>query len=164
MQLNTLRALYEHELHDIQDAESQLSALLPRLAKAATDEELQKQFRAHGELSRVHQERVDSILDALGSKSDDVKCEGIRGISREAEAFLGSVDIAPAVRDAGLLAVGQKIEHYEMAGYGALRTYAQLLGEKEAEGTLQKTLDEEGRADDLLTRIAQKSVNEAANA
>jgi len=164
MQLNTLRALYEHDLHEVQDAESQLIDLLPRLADAATDDDLKKQFRAHGEQSRVHRERIASILEGSDLESDDVQCEGMRGIGREAERFLDGNDIASTVKDAGLLAVAQKIEHYEMAEYGALRTYAQLLGEQEAEGALQKTLDEEGRADDLLTRIAQKSVNQAAQA
>lgn len=164
MKLNTLRALYEHELHDLQDAETQLTQLLPRMAEAATDGELRKQFRTHGEQSRVHRERLESILKGIDSESDNVKCEGMRGITREAERFLQDRDIDPSVRDVGLLAIAQKVEHYEMAGYGALRTYAQLLGQKEAEGTLQKTLDEEGRADNLLTRIAERSVNQAAQA
>lgn len=164
MRLNTLRALYEHELHDIQDAETQLTDLLPRLARAATDGDLKNQLRAHGEQSRVHLERIDQILEGIGSKSDDVRCEGMRGLTREAELFLGGEEIEPKIRDAGLLAVAQKIEHYEMAGYGALRTFAQLLGEKKAEDALRKTLNEEGRADDLLTRIAERSVNPAARA
>ena len=164
MQLNTLRALYEHDLQDIQDAETQLTELLPRLAQAVTDEELKKQFRTHGEQSRVHRERIEAILKGIGTKRDGVKCEGMRGITREAEPFLDGKDINPMIRDAALLAVAQKIEQYELAGYGALRTYAHILGERDAEGTLQKTLNEEGRADDLLTRIAEKSVKRAAEA
>lgn len=164
MKLDSLQALYEHELHDLQDAENQLIALLPRMAEAASDEKLKKHLRAHGQQARKHRDRLNSILDNIETEDDDVRCEGIRGISREAERLLGDDQIDGAVRDAALIAIAQKAEHYEMAGYGALRTYAEILGEDKARDILQKTLDEEGDADDHLTRIARESVNPAATA
>lgn len=163
MQMNDLRALYQHELQDIRDGEIQLAQLLPRMAEAAHDQDLKKQLQEHGRQTRVHRERLETILEGFETKSDDVTCEGIRGIEREAERYLRN-DVGDDVRDAALLAVAQKIEHYEIAGYGALRTYAELLGDEKGREALQKTLDEEGGADKRLTSIAKKSVNPGANA
>lgn len=164
MTLQSLRALYEYELHELRDAESQLIDLLPRMAAAATDTDLKSQFKRHGEQSRKHHDRIASILASIGSKEDEVHCEGMRGIRREAERLLKDGLAEGAVRDAALLSVAQKVEHYEMASYGTLRTYADVLGDSKARDTLQKTLDEEGAADDRLTKIANRAVNPAVRA
>ena len=164
MTLRSLRSLYEHDLRELQDGELQLTQILPRMAEAASDEDLKKHLNAHAQQSRKHRERLESILDGFESSGNDVTCEGIRGITREAERFMQQDDVDETVRDAALLSIAQKLEHYEMAGYGALRTYADLLGENEAREALQKTLDEEGGADDRLTDLAERSINRAAKA
>lgn len=164
MRLQSLRDLYQHELRDLQDAEDQIIQTLPHMADAATDEELKQQFTTHVQRSRQHRDRLAKILDGIGSESDDVRCEGMRGILREAKRLMEPGDIDDAVRDAALLSVAQRAEHYEMAAYGALRTFARMLGEDEAHRALQATLEEEGAADDRLTRIAEKSVNPSARA
>lgn len=165
MGLQSLRHLYEHDLRDLHDAESQMIELLPRMAEAASDETLKELFSKHGEQSRKHRDRLARILDGIETtKPEDGKCEGMRGILREASHLLDDGDANDAVRDAALLAIAQKAEHYEMAGYGALRTYAEILGEGEAKEVLQETLDEEGHADDRLSTIAKNSVNPSATA
>lgn len=162
--LQSLQDLYQHELQDLRDAESRIMETLPRMAEAASDDRLKSQLRQHGEQARTHRDRLDHLLDKAGVHGDDVICDGMRGILREAERLMDGQDMNEAVRDAALLSIAQKSEHYEMASYGALRTYADLLGDDEAAGILQETLDEEGEADDRLTRIAIKSVNPEARA
>lgn len=163
MRLRDLRDLYAYELHEMRDAEDQLIRMLPRMAGAATDQELADQFERHMRTSRTHKERIDEILSDVESPGDDVRSEGVRGLMRTAERFLDSgSEMDAAVRDAALLALAQRVEHLEMASYGSLRTYADLLGEDEARDLLQQTLDEEGQADDRLTRIALRSVNREA--
>lgn len=164
MGLQTLKQLYEHELRDLHDSESQMIDLLPRMAEVASDGELKEILKSHGEQSRRHRERLEQILKGLDAEPDDVPCQGMRGILSEASRLMDADDASDAVRDAGLLAIAQKAEHYEMAGYGALRTYAELLGEREAREALQKTLDEEGSTDDRLSGIAMKSINASARA
>lgn len=164
MKLQSLQDLYTHELQDLRDAENRIMEILPQMAEAATDDDLKKQLRSHGEQARTHRDRLDQLLEKAGTEGDDVICDGMRGILHEAERLMDGQDMNEAVRDAALLAIAQKSEHYEMASYGALRTYADLLGDDEAAEMLQETLDEEGEADDRLTRIAMKSVNPEARA
>lgn len=164
MRIDSLRSLFEHELQDMHDAEDQLVQFLPQMAEAASDVELKTQLRNHGEEAKRHKDRLERILRGLDADDDDVKCAGMRGILSEARSLIEQPDMEPAVRDAAIVSMTQKAEHYELASYGALRTYAGILGEKEAQELLQETLDEEGEADDRLTKIAKKSVNPAAKA
>lgn len=164
MKLQSLQDLYHHELQDLRDAEDRIMEILPRMAEAATDQGLKDHLQRHGEQARTHRDRLDELLEKSGKATDNVICAGMRGILHEAERLMDEPDLDDAVRDAALLSIAQKSEHYEMASYGALRTYAQLLGESGSAEKLQKTLDEEGQADDRLTEIAKKSVNPAAQA
>lgn len=164
MRLDSLRSLFEHELQDMRDAEDQLIQFLPDMADAASDEELKKQLRNHGEEAKRHKERLERILKDLDAENGDVKCAGMRGILSEARSLIEQDDMNPSVRDAAIVSMTQKAEHYELASYGALRTYARILEEKDAQKLLQETLDEEGGADDRLTSIAKRSVNPAARA
>ncbi len=164
MRLDSLRSLFEHELQDMHDAENQLIQFLPDMAEAASDEELKSQLRNHGEEAKRHKERLERILKGLDAESGDVKCAGMRGILSEARSLIEQEDMDPSVRDAAIVSMTQKAEHYELASYGALRTYARILDEKNAQELLQETLDEEGGADDRLTSIAERSVNPAAKA
>lgn len=161
MRLDSLRSLYRRELQDLHDAEDQLADMLPRMADAAADESLKDQFRRHGKQAGEHRSRLEKILAEEEDETDSVESAGMRGILSEAKNFIDGDDIDPSVRDAALLAIAQKTEHYEMASYGALRTYAKLLGEDDAHKLLHQTLQEEGEADDRLTDIARKSVNPA---
>ena len=131
------------------------------MAKAATSEELSAAFNEHLEQTRGHIERLERIFSEIGAKSGGVKCKGMEGVLKEGDEMV-SLTNPGAVRDAGLIAAAQRVEHYEMAGYGAARTFAQLLGRTEAADLLQETLDEEKEADGLLTSIAESMVNKRA--
>lgn len=164
MQLQSLQSLYEHELLDLRDAEDRIMEILPRMADAASDDELRDQLSRHAEQARTHRDRIDTLLKKHEVAPDDTKCAGMRGILHEAERLMDGDGIDRSVLNAALVAIAQRAEHYEMAAYGALRTYAGLLGDTEGEEILQKTLEEEGKADDRLTRIAERSINREARA
>lgn len=162
MRIDALRSLYRRELQDLHDAEDRLADMLPRMADAAVDDSLRDQLRKHGQQAGEHRSRLEKILAESEDEGDSVASAGMRGILGEAKSFIDGDDIDPSVRDAALLAIAQKAEHYEMASYGALRTYAEILGEDDARQLLQQTLQEEGEADDRLADIARESVNPAA--
>ncbi len=162
MNTQSLQGLYVDELRDAYSAESQLLDVLPRMEKAASHEQLQSAFRQHREQTQTHVRRLQQILDSLGEKARGEPCRGMRGILEEGEGLLDGPD--GLARDAALISAAQKVEHYEMALYGALRSFANQLGRKEDARLLQKTLDDEGNADHELTRIAHARVNEDARA
>lgn len=162
MQFDDLRDLYAHGLQEMRDAEDQLITTLPRMAAVADEKGLADQFEHHLKQSRTHRDRLDTLIRGLGNEPDTVQCAGMRGLMASADRILDGDIPDPAVRDAALVAVAQKAEHLEMAGYGTLRTYAKMLGETEAQTLLQKTLDEEGQADHRLTELAVQDVNEEA--
>lgn len=164
MQLQSLRELFVHELRDLHDAERQLVEAFPQLIAAASDEALIEEMDRHFGRTREHRTRLDRILDELDEGTDDVACHGMKGLLREARSVTDDDDVAPRVRDAALIAALQKIEHYEIAGYGTVRTYAQLLGEDSAGHLLGETLEEEAEADRRLTRLADDSINAEAMA
>jgi ferritin-like metal-binding protein YciE len=163
MQLNTLKDLYIHELKDLYSAEKQLIRAMPKMAKAATSPELAESFKTHLEETKVQAERLEKILKDLGQSTRGPKCKGMEGVIAEGTEMIEE-EADDEVRDAGLIAAAQRVEHYEMAGYGCARTYAELLGEKEASQILQQTLDEEGKTDKLLTELATSVINVAAAA
>ena len=155
MELETLKDLYVEELKDLYSAEKQLIKALPKMAKAANDKQLQQAFRTHLKQTAEHAARLEKICDELGVSPRGKKCVGMEGLIEEGSDLIKERP-DPDVLDAGLISAAQHVEHYEMAGYGCVRTYAQLLGETKAATLLQKTLDEEGAADKKLTQIAKQ--------
>jgi len=162
MNTRSLRGLYVDELRDAYSAETQLLDVLPRMEKASSHEQLQSAFRQHREQTQTHVRRLEQILGALGEKARGETCMGMRGIIEEGASLLeGSDGIA---LDAALISTAQRVEHYEMALYGTLRSFANQLGRKEDARLLGITLEEEGNADHELTRIAHARVNKDAKA
>jgi ferritin-like metal-binding protein YciE len=164
MKLNSLRDLLVEELRDLYSAENQILKALPKMAKAASSPELQSGFQEHLEQTRGHVERLDRIFEMLDAKSRGKKCKAMEGLLEEGKEIMGE-DGEPPVMDAALIGAAQRVEHYEIAGYGCARTYARILGEDEIADLLQQTLDEEAETDRKLTDIAENSINfEAAGA
>jgi len=161
MKLNTLKQLYIEELRDLYSAENQLLKALPKMAKGASSEELKLAFENHLDQTKVHVERLEEIFERLNETPKGKTCQAMKGLVEEGSEILGE-DGEESVLDAGIIAAAQKVEHYEIASYGTVRTFAQLLGEDEAAELLQETLDEEGEADKLLTQLAQEIVNPEA--
>lgn len=158
MEMQSLKELYIDELKDLYSAEKQLVKALPKMAKNATNPELQQAFTKHLEETEGHVERLEQIFEMLGERAGGKKCKGMEGLIEEAKELLEE-DAAEEVLDAGLISKAQHVEHYEIAGYGTVRTYAQQLGLDDQAKLLQQTLDEEGNANELLTQIAETSVN-----
>jgi ferritin-like metal-binding protein YciE len=158
MELDTLKDLYVEEIKDLYSAEKQLIKALPKMAKAANDKQLQQAFRTHLKETAEHVARLERICQELGVSPRGKKCVGMEGLIEEgAELIAENPD--PAVLDAGLISKAQHVEHYEMAGYGVVRTYARQLGFDNQVVMLQQTLDEEGRTDHLLTSLAESGIN-----
>ncbi len=155
MKLNTLKDLYFHELKDLYSAEKQIIKALPKMAKAATNEELAASFKKHLEETKVQAERLEKILASHDQSVRGPKCKGMEGVIAEGAEMIEE-DADDEVRDAGLIAAAQRVEHYEMAGYGTARTYAELLGDSEGAKLLQQTLSEEAATDQKLTASAKK--------
>src|SRR5256885_7951204 len=152
MKLDSLRTLWIEEMRDLYNAENQLLKALPKMAKKASNPELKEAFEQHLEETRTHVERLDEIFQRLGKKPTGKTCQGMKGLIEEGSEMM-SEDGIDSVIDAGIISAAQRVEHYEMAGYGTVRTFASILGEDEAEDLLQETLDEEGAADEKLTEI-----------
>jgi ferritin-like metal-binding protein YciE len=163
MELETLKDLYIHELKDLYSAENQIIKALPKMAKAATNEELIAGFEAHLEQTEKHAERLEQILESHGETTRGPKCKGMAGLIAEGDEMLKE-DAEDDVKDAGLIAAAQRVEHYEMAGYGCARTYAELLGDTKGAKLLQQTLEEEKATDEKLTDLAKSTVNVEAMA
>lgn len=158
MNLENLKKLYVHELKDLYSAENQLLEALPKMEAAASDEGLKKAFASHLEETRRQVDRLERIFEGLDFEPGGQKCAGMAGLIEEGEDMVK--EDAPAdVKDAGLIAAAQRVEHYEMAGYGVARTYAEKLGDYEASDLLQETLNEEALADQKLSRLATRRIN-----
>jgi ferritin-like metal-binding protein YciE len=155
MKLDSLKELYVAELKDLYSAENQLLKALPKMAKAATSSALKKGFEKHLEETKGQVERLEQIFNALDESPKGKKCKAMEGLVEEGKEVMEE-DAEPEVMDAALIAAAQRVEHYEIAGYGCVRTYAQLLGETQAAKLLQQTLDEEGKTDQALTKLAEK--------
>jgi ferritin-like metal-binding protein YciE len=158
MEMDTLKDLYVEGLKDLYSAENQILKALPQMIKKASHPKLKKAFTTHERQTRQQAKRIERICKQLGEKPTGKKCVGMEGLIKEAKELI-SERPDPDVLDAGLIAAAQHVEHYEMAGYGCVRTYARLLGYAEQADLLQQTLDEEGETDKLLTVLAETSIN-----
>lgn len=158
MKLESLQKLYVMQLKDLYSAENQLLEALPKMEKAASNQDLKQAFAEHLKETKQQVKRLTTIFDSLDFKPGGHKCEAMEGLIGEGEEII-KADAAPEVRDAGLIAAAQRVEHYEIAGYGTVRAYAEKLGDQAAADLLQETLDEEASADEKLTRLAERSIN-----
>jgi len=161
MKLETLNKLYINELRDLYNAENQLLKALPKMAKAASSAKLRKAFQTHLEQTEGHVERLEQVFKELGEKVKGKTCHGMKGLIEEGSEILEE-DGDESVLDAGIIVAAQKVEHYEMASYGSVRTFAELLGQKKAAKLLQATLDEESETNELLNKLAETIVNPKA--
>lgn len=159
-QTQTLEDLYIHELKDAFSAEQQILKALPKMEKAASHERLQQAFREHREITQEQVRRLESIMESLEASPRGQKCKGIEGIIEEGEEIMNESN--GEARDAALIASAQRVEHYEIALYGTLRTFANQLGREEDARLLQQTLEEEGEADHELTELAESRINREA--
>jgi ferritin-like metal-binding protein YciE len=155
MKMASLKELFLEELKDLYSAEKQLIKALPKMAKAATAEDLQQGFLDHLEQTKGHAERLERVFELLDEKPRAKKCKAMEGLIEEGKELMAE-DAEPEVMDAGLIAAAQRVEHYEIAGYGCVRTYAELLGETDARDLLQQTLNEEADTDKKLTKLAER--------
>src|SRR6266498_3716100 len=161
MKLDTLQKLYTDELRDLYNAENQPLKALPKMAKAASSEELKDAFEKHLEQTKGHVERLEQVFEGLGEKPKGKTCRAMKGLIEEGSEILKE-DGEDSVIDAGIIVAAQKVEHYEIAGYGSVRTFAHLLGQNKAAELLQTTLDEEAETNELLNRLAESIVNPEA--
>lgn len=154
MASQNLEDLFIHELKDLYSAENQLMDALPKMAKAASSPELKKGFEEHLAQTKEHAQRIEQIFEGFGRKPGGVKCKGMEGLIKEGEEAIEDEESGP-VRDAALIAAAQRVEHYEIAGYGTARAYARHLGNDDAFHLLDRTLREEGMTDQKLTELAE---------
>lgn len=159
----TLDQLFHDTLKDIYFAEKKILSTLPKMAKAAQNDELQAAFLKHREETQGHVDRLEQVFEMIGKKPQAKTCEAIMGITKEGAEIIDEYKGSPAL-DAGLLAAAQAVEHYEISRYGTLRTWAEELGLKGAAELLQETLEEEEATDEALTEIAETVVNQEAEA
>jgi ferritin-like metal-binding protein YciE len=153
MKPNSLRELYAEQLKDLYDAEHQIIKALPKMIESAQAEELKDALNEHLDVTKEQARRLEQIFKNLGEKTKAEKCKGMQGIIQEGNELIGQIEDED-VRDAAIIASAQRVEHYEMAGYGTARTYAELLDEQEARDLLQQTLNEEEEADQVLSNLA----------
>ena len=158
MKMETLHDLYLEELRDLYSAENQLLKALPQVAKKCGSDELRSAFEEHLEQTKEHVTRLEEIFEKHDESPKGKKCKGMEGLLEEAKELMEE-DIEEEVLDAGLISAAQRVEHYEIAGYGCVVTYAKLLGHEEDADLLQQTLDEEKETDETLTDIAESTIN-----
>jgi len=158
MKIKNLRDLFIHELRDLLSAEKQLLKALPKMAKAATNEELKESFETHLRQTEEHVERLEQVFEGLDISSRSEKCAAMEGLIEEAQKLLKE-EMPPEIRDAALIAAAQRVEHYEIAAYGSARTFAEVLDADEAMDLLEQTLEEEKETDVKLTELAEEVVN-----
>ncbi len=152
--MSTLRETFLDELADIYDAEKQLVKALPKMAKAAKNQELKQGFQTHLEETEGHVERLEQVFEQFGAKAKAKKCKAMKGLIEEGEDLIDDEE-----GDAALICAAQKVEHYEIAAYGSLKSWAELLGEEDAANLLDETLNEEKATDDKLTEVAESAIN-----
>jgi ferritin-like metal-binding protein YciE len=162
MSVGTMDELFVDELKDLYSAEKQITRALPKLVKAATSADLRQAFQSHLEETNGHVQRLEKAFEILGKSPKGKTCVGMKGVLEEGAEVLEDTDKGE-VRDAGLISAAQRVEHYEMAGYGSARDFAKLLGQDEIADLLEETLEEEKAADKKLTSIS-KQVNAEAQA
>ena len=158
MAVDSLQKLYVEELKDLYSAEKQIIQALPRMAKKASNPQLKRAFEEHLVQTQGQVERLEKIFEGLEGSPRGKKCKGMEGLLEEGKEMMAE-DMTPDVLDAALISAAQKVEHYEIASYGTVRTYAKLLGRDQDARLLQQTLDEEAGADTKLTKLAESSIN-----
>ena len=161
MRLDSLRDLYLEQLRDLYSAENQLVDALPKMAERATSLDLKNSFNQHLRQTEEQVRRLEQIFNDLGERPKALTCEGMKGLIREGEEML-DMKGENKVIDAGLIACAQRIEHYEIAAYGTVRTYAKTLGQKQHVTLLESTLKEESQTDEKLSKLAESHINEEA--
>lgn len=159
--MKNLEELFEHQLQDLHSAEDQLTKALPKMAKNAADAKLKKAFEDHLEETKEHKKRLEEICEELDINPDKETCKAMKGLIKEAEDFIKEVK-DDDVKNAGMIAEAQRVEHYEISGYGTAVRYAKELGHTDIAKKLQKTLDEEYNADKLLNDLAESRLNKKA--
>jgi len=157
---NSLRELYLDQLRDLHDTEKQLVKALPKLANAASSSKLRNALQEHLKITKHQVERLEQIFEGLGEKTKSQKCNGMEGLIEEGSKEMKQYS-SSGVRDAAIIASAQRVGHYEIAGYGCVRTFATLLGESQAANLLEETLNEEKKADEKLTQLAEEINAEA---
>ena len=162
MKLESLRDLYVQQLQDLYSAENQLVQALPKMAQKATHPQLKKAFQEHLAQTEQHVQRLEQIFTQLKTDPGGTTCKAMEGLIKEGDEMI-KMKGEPAAIDAGLIAAAQRVEHYEMAAYGCVRTYAQEMKETQGAKLLQQTLDEEGATDKKLTQLAEQVINLEAN-
>ncbi|HET6468423.1 MAG TPA: ferritin-like domain-containing protein [Geminicoccaceae bacterium] len=161
MPINTMQDLFVHSLRDMYHAEKQLVRAMPKMAKAAQHQELRQAIEEHLEQTKNQVERLNQVFEAIDVAARGVRCEAIEGLVEEAKETMDEVQ-DPEVRDVAIIVAAQKVEHYEIAAYGSLRTMAEMLGHTEAAQLLEQTLEEEKQTDQKLNQLALSRVNKDA--
>jgi len=160
-EFNNMEQLFEHQLKDLYDAEQRLTKALPKMAERAHNDQLKDAFQSHLRETEGHVQRLETIFGKLDQKPETETCEAMKGLIEESDEILDAKGDEDVI-DAALIAAAQRVEHYEMAGYGTARNFARRLGNADIAALLQETLDEESSADSKLTAIAEQSVNPSA--
>ena len=163
MALNSFEDLFVEQLQDLYDAEQRLTKALPKMADAAKSASLKAAFQEHLRQTQNQVTRLEQVFQLLGKTAQSKTCEAMKGLVTEGEEVISATGDAD-VKDAALIAAAQRVEHYEIAGYGTVRTFAQRLGHQQAAQLLQQTLDEEADTDKKLTALAERSINPRAAA
>ena len=158
LDLDSFTKLYVHELKDLYSAETQISEALPKMIDAATDADLKTAFKEHLQQTKNQIKRLEQIFKGMDFSPRGHKCEGMEGLLKEGSEILREVEPGPLL-DAAMISAAQRVEHYEIAGYGTARTYAEKMGDYAAADLLQETLDEEGQTDQRLSRLAMRKIN-----
>ncbi|HEY9001464.1 MAG TPA: ferritin-like domain-containing protein [Mucilaginibacter sp.] len=159
---SALNELFIDELKDIYWAEKHLTSALPKMAKAATSDELRSAIENHLQETENHVDRLEHVFESIGEKAVAKKCEAMAGLIKEGEEIISETEKGSITRDVGIISAAQKVEHYEIASYGTLKTLAGVLGYDDAVELLEATLQEEKNADDTLTQVAESSINQNA--
>ncbi len=160
MTIQNLSDVFQHEIRDLYSAENQILEALPKMAKKAHSSKLKDSFEMHLEQTKEHVKRLEKVAETLDIPLNGAKCKGMEGLLKEGESLLKQEPTEGL--DAALISAAQRVEHYEIAGYGSTITYAELLGHKEAVSTLKKTINDEEKTDQKLTKIAVTNVNKKA--
>jgi ferritin-like metal-binding protein YciE len=161
MKIETMEDLFLEQVEDLYDAEKRLVKALPKMADASTSQSLRQAFESHLIETESHVSRLETIFRALGQDPQSHTCDAMKGLISEGEDTISDIDESP-LRDAGLIAAANRVEHYEIAAYGSARTFADILGLSEAASLLEQTLQEEKKADQKLTQLAESMVNDEA--
>jgi ferritin-like metal-binding protein YciE len=161
MSMDSLKDLYVEQLKDLYSAENQILKALPMMAEKASNPELKAAFQEHERVTHDQVRRLETIFDGLGERPSGHHCKGMEGLLKEGQEMIREKG-DPDTLDAGLIAAAQRVEHYEIAGYGCVRTYADRLGYADQARTLQQTLDEEGQTDHRLSALAERIINPRA--